>query len=83
MAFPIRKKKCKKDKLRQGMLVKCVRRDPWKNYFTGIVEHLYENSVCVRIVSTAEEDDYLVTEKKGRTVVPKRSCLILEDTISG
>lgn len=68
----------RKNEFIPGMKIECCRRFPWKKNFTGIVEKVYENSVCVRISSTSLEDDYLVVERKGRTVVPIKNCSILE-----
>lgn len=76
--FNTRKKPRNKKKLIPGMKVLCYRRAPWKESFTGIVEKIYENSICVRILSTSLEDDLLVVERKGRTIVPIKSCSIME-----
>lgn len=57
-----------------GMKVECRRRAPWTSEITGIVEKVYENSVCIRISATSLEDDFLVVEKKGRTIVPIKLC---------
>lgn len=77
--FNTSKKPRNKKKLVPGMKVLCFRRAPWKENFTGIVEKIYENSICVRILSTSLEDDLLVVERKGRTIVPIKSCSIMEE----
>lgn len=53
--------------------------EAWKYPFLGIVEKIYNNSALVRIVSTRETDDWLVSELKNRTVVPLKSLYVREE----
>ena len=43
---------------------------PWLYPFSGYVKHVYDNSAMVIIKTTHPEDDYLVVERGGRTIIP-------------
>lgn len=68
--------KKKKDKFSPGMSVLCNGRKPWRHPFTGIIQFVRNNSVVVLIRSTHEEDDHLIVELNGKTVVEKKKVSI-------
>ena len=64
--------------LTPGTKCHCFGPWPWKYPFIGIIEKVYTNSVLVRIVSTTLEDDHIVWEKMGRTVISKKKIKIAQ-----
>lgn len=63
-------------KLTPGMTVNCNGGAPWKYKFIGVVEKVLKNSVVVIIAGTHIEDDYLVGELKGKTVISKKKVTL-------
>lgn len=60
-----------------GQEVECFicdskRNTPWRYPFEGFVEKVYEKSAMVIIRTTHPEDDYLIADRGGRTIVPFR-----------
>lgn len=69
----------RRKKLKIGDKCLCIpRKDtPWIDGFIGEIEEIYEKSAMVKIISTSEEDDHLVEEYSGRTVVPIKRIGVL------
>lgn len=66
----------KKSDLKPGMSVYCIGRESWQHPFRGVIQFVRENSVVVLIESTHEEDDCLIDELHGRTVISKKSIVV-------
>ncbi|WP_270597414.1 hypothetical protein [Enterococcus asini] len=66
----------KDNKLKPGMRVYCIGDEKWKHPFRGVIEFVRESSVVVIIESTHEEDDYLIDERHGKTVVNKKKIQV-------
>lgn len=66
----------KDDNLKPGMRVYCIGDEKWKHPFRGVIEFVRESSVVVIIESTHEEDDYLIDERHGKTVVNKKKIQV-------
>lgn len=67
----------KKDSnLKPGMRVSCIGDEKWKHPFQGVIEFIRKGSVVVIIESTHEEDDHLIDERHGKTVVNKKKIKI-------
>ena len=49
---------------------KSRRETPWLYPFEGYVKEVYDNSAMVIIRTTHPDDDHLVVERGGRTIVP-------------
>ena len=66
----------KKSEIQPGTKVYCIGGESWKHPFRGIVQFVRENSVVVLIESSHEDDDLLIDELKGKTVVSKKNILV-------
>lgn len=66
----------KKSDLKPGMSVYCIGRESWQHPFRGVIRFVRENSLVVLIESTHEEDDHLIEELHGKTVVSKKNISV-------
>ncbi len=66
----------KKSDLKPGMKVYCVGGEAWLHPFRGVIQFVRQNSVVVLIESSHEEDDHLIDELHGKTVISKKNILV-------
>ena len=67
----------KKSDLKPGMNVYCIGGESWSHPFRGVIQFIREKSVVVLIESTHEEDDCLIDELHGKTVISKKNVVVI------
>lgn len=66
----------KKSDLKPGMNVYCIGGESWQHPFRGVIQFVRNNSLVVLIECTHEEDDHLIEELHGKTVVSKKNISV-------